>query len=491
MNIGSLDLSDYEISTNISYEYIRTEAGEIINGYIIASIEGKIVGAKTNGLNIIDELVKVRNLGKTVDCLEVNNIPNFEPKDSVAKIRKLSINEGDDPSKLHIGSFSIELVGYMNETPTNRFGVGPEDYLTELSISETIDIVSDSHGYFFNLDGSDITKSFIRYSSNISFTSEVLCADKQSSKIKETLSKILITSPKYADIKNKYSSWNKYLESRSLNVSSSGRVEFSCSLLLVEKSTHDAFIDLSFTHNRNYENKQLQYGVQGNITGLSKIGGWSDPITYIESPVNKYTNAKKAYDGIKNKLNNLTNIKKYITTLELTEKENCPETSNITIGRCEFFDDEGEDYGSCVEPSSSVITSSTVDGTINFNYDWSNSTDKNGCRRNGITEEWTIDKKSPELQYVEFVRPGLGTYFQGLNTLNSPRVTITYSLSYPEGNCVTDLDCKVSSGLDSDIVKRFAPEDLESNYLLIGRKKTQTKRSFTEVREFIYCDRGI
>ena len=489
MNIGSLDLSEYEISTNISYEYIKTEGGEVINGYIIASVEGKIVHTKDNNLNVINELVKVRDLGKTVDCLEVSSIPNFEPKDKVAKIRKLSINEGDDPSRLHLGSFSIELVGYMDTIPTNRFNVGPEDYLTELSINETIDIISDSHGYFFQLDGSDITKSFVRYSSNISFVSEVLCADRQSSKIKDTLNKVLITSPKYADLQTKYESWNKYLESRSLSVSSSGRVEFSCSLLLVEKSTHDAFIDLSFTHNKNYENKQEQYGVQGTINGLSKIGGWSDPITYNESATSKYANARAAYDSIKGKLNDLNKVKKYAQKLDLTERENCPEEGDTTVGQCELFDDTEESV-SCIEPSSSVVTSSTIDGTINFNYDWSNSTEENGCRRNGVTEEWTIDKKSPELQYVEFVRPGIGTYFQGLNTFNSPRVTITYSISYPEGNCNTDIDCKVSAGLDNETVKNFAPQDLETNYILIGRRKTQTKTSFTEVRDFIYCDRS-
>jgi hypothetical protein len=490
MKIGSLDLSDYEISTNISYEYMRTENGEIINGYIVCSINGTIVRTEKNNLNIIAELVKVRDIGKIVDCLEVNGIPNFEPKDTIAKIRKVSINEGDDTSRLHIGVFNIELVGYMEQIPSNRFDVGPEDYLTELFIGETIDIIEDSHGYFFNLNGTDITKSYVRYNATISFTAEVLCSDRQSLNVKKTLRKILITSPKYTDLVDKFREHNKYMESRSLTISSSGRVNFSCSLLLVEKSTFPAFIDLSFNNQRGYENKQIKYGVVGNITGLNEIGSFSDVIDYAGSAVSKYNNAKKAYDGISSKINDLTKIKKFMTSLELTERENCPEETDTTVGKCEFFDENENEYGSCVRPSSSVVTSSTVEGIINFNYDWSNSTDANGCRVNGVTEEWTIDIKSPELQYVEYVRPGLGTYLQGLNTYNSQRVTVTYSVSYPEGNCAADIDCKVSTGLDNDVVKKFAPQDLESNYIIIGRRKTQTKTSFTEVRDFIYCDRS-
>ena len=485
VTIGSLVLDDerYSPTSNISYEYYTSDSGEIIGGNIIATITGTVSvsdeDGKKTGSVVMSRLAAIRKLGQSPTCVIVS-VPNFNPLNGKAKVTNVNIDQGPDPSWVNQGSYTIELRGLVSLIPPNSFDIVASDGVVELSRTESLTIGEDSHGYVY--DNTGVSKAFVRFSNSINLKCETYCGSSNQSLI--VLRKLVRYGPSNSIFKTTYSTYKKYLQSRSLDIDTDGSISFSCDLILTPKDiVGNALVDLIFSYNRTYESKDITYVTSGTVTGLVSVD-WGDLVTLNSTcSVSKLASAMGVFNTLRTKYENLNNWAGL--TLTLNEKPNCPPANQNNIGRCENKPEgDGSTDTNHVKPSSGTISISRTDGIVNFNFEWSTTKDDGGgtCIKDGIKKETTVEIIEPQPQYVEHILPGKGTLIQNLNCKSAKRVNITVSTTYPEDNCGTKTKCSSNDGL-TIAVDQYVPK----NSLLIEHTTTETKNSFTIRQNFIEC----
>lgn len=482
IRIGSLVLDEdkYAPSVNIAYEYYTTDAGEIIGGNIIATITGIVsvpdedTSIKTGSIVML-RLSQIRNLGKKPHCFVVSGIPNFDPLNSKAKISRVDIEQGPDPAWVNQGAYTIELRGIVNTIPTNSFDIVASDCVVELNRNETITIGEDSHDYVFDATYG-ATKAFIRFSNSINIKCETLCGS--TNKAVEVLRRLVRYGPtNRVFIENGYNTYNRYLQSRSLDIDTDGSVSFSCDLILVPLNiTTPALVDLVFSYNRTYESEDITYVTSGTVTGLAAIN-WGDLVNLTDTcSASKLANAMGVFGVLRTKYEDLRNCAPY--ALELQQQPNCPPDN---LFDCRYENEENKESGP-IKPSSGTISISRTDGVINFNFEWSTRIINGICVVDGIKTETTIEIIEPQTQYVEHILPGQGTLIQNLICKSARRRNITVSTSYAEDNCGNRKKCVTNDGLL--VARNMYPI---VNPLLIEATTTETKNSYTVRESYIEC----
>lgn len=485
--VGGLTLDDsYSPNVNISFEYFKTQSGEIIGGNQIATISGiVVVGDGPNNQNktgsiVMAKLKSIRDIGRSTSCMPVN-IPGFSGNEG--KVTNVSIEQGPDPAWINQGAFTIEVKAPLGSIPTNSYGIVAADCVTDINRSETLEIGEDSHGFVFTSD-KQLSKAFVRFTDTISLTCKPLCSSNGNAgglvfSVLQKLLKIGIDNK----IFNPYKSWSKYLQNRSLEINTDGSITFKADMILTPPGQGaSAFVDLSFGHSRDYQSKTTTKTTSGSVTGLASVP-WSNPISLSDTfSASKLGNALGAFGHIKGKYNKLASWKG--TELELIEKPNCPVQNNNSIGQCRKDpDDDDQDKSGCVEPSMTTVSISRTDGTINFNFEWSSSTNNNECIVNGVKKEITVDITDPQPQYVEHILPSIGTLIQNLNCNNAKRVSITFSVTSPDDACNQSLGCEINEGIDIEVSKYLS----DGTYLIIGHTKNIGTNNITIKQDFIKC----
>jgi hypothetical protein len=486
MTIGGFTLDDntYAPTANISNEYFRTESGEIIGGHVIATITGTVSvadeGQALTGSIVMKNLKNIRDLGKKTQCVAVS-IPNFKPYGGKAKITSVSIDQGPDPTWVNQGAYTIEVRGLMETIPPNSFGILAEDGVKELSRQESIEIGEDSHGYIYD-SGSGASKAFVKFANSLSLNCEPYCSNVDPISV---LRKIIKTGPTKA-IFNTYNSWQKYLQSRSLSISTDGAISFSCDMILTPPGSNaGALVDLDFGYNKVYDSKDITYTTSGRVIGLASVS-WGDIATMSDTcGASKFANAQGVYASIHGKYSNLNNWAGQ--TLELEEKPNCPKEDDENVGRCEGAEEEENDEDSdYIKPSTSSVAASRTSGEISFNFEWSTTKGENGetCTKNGIQKEITVDITEPQENYVEHILPGYGTLIQNIKCKSAKRISITVATTDPASSCSgKKIECENDDGFKV-VEEEYLGGD---RWLKIGHSKTKTSNSLTEKRDYIKC----
>lgn len=480
INVGSLSLDQtYAPLVNLSFEYFTTQGGEIIGGLQKYTISGVVsVSDTTNpgsltGSTVMSKLKNIRNLGKQPQCLDVT-IPGFYT--GKAKITNVSIEQGNDPSWVNQGAFSIELNAPLSSIPENSFGFTVNDFVKDVSRSEKVEIGEDSHGYVYTLSGGSVklSKAYVKFTNEIQLTCQPLCSDQAIPNTIAILKRIVATGPTHLAF-SKYQSWRPFLQSRSLEIQTSGSVTFRCDMILVPPTvTANAFVDVSFEHSRNYDPQQQQMSKKstGTVTGLVSVG-WSDLVTLSDTcSVSKLTNAESAFSSIKNTLSSLNNWDGI--TLELNLLPNCPTNlnSDCTSGFTSTSD--------CYKPTNSTITKSRTEGSITFDFEWNNTS----CTSfNGQTVV-EVDITEPQPNLAEFIIPDYGTLIQNLNCDTAKIISFTGSTTYPGANgCVSNIVCSANNAINAAILE-YIPEN-DPNWLLIQNSKTSTMTSVSITKKYI------
>lgn len=481
-SIGSTTLENASVS--IAYEYFKTEGGEIIGGNIIASINGTITvpdgdeGTATGAI-VMKKLAEIRKLGQQTKCINVN-IPGFESLNNKGKVTSVNIEQGPDPAWINQGAYSLEVRGLVERIPPNSLGITAADGVTEISRTESLELGEDSHDFVFDTSVG-ASKAFAKFSNSLRLKCEPFCNDISPIDVLKRVVRTGPSNPIFAS----YSSWNKFLHSRSLTINSDNSISFNSEIILTPPGTNSgALVDLEFGYSRAYESKDITYTTSGTITGLVSVG-WSDIVSLGDTcAASKYANAEGVYNAIKGKYGDLNNWAGM--TLELEEKPNCPKQSNNGIGRCraENEDDNDEDT-SYVKPSTSTASGSRTDGTINFNFEWSTTKNESGetCIKGGVSKEVTVEIIDPQQTYVEHTIPGKGTLIQNLNCFSAPRLSISITVTAQEDSCGELSDCESNEGLDI-VYERYLSG---GNWLMISDKRTQTLNSRTISQDFILC----
>jgi hypothetical protein len=493
ITIGSVTLDDtYAPYASQSYEYFTTPNGEIIGGSQVITINGvvSVPGGAGSGNTVMAKLAGIRDLGKTSGCVTVSVPGLFTGQ---AKITNVTIDQGPDPTWVNQGAYSIELKAQLTTIPSNSMGITASDNVTEISKTESIEIGEDSHGYVFLSDNS-LSKAFVKFSCQVSVTCRPFCdGTSPQTSILNLLRRFAVSYPTHS-LLSRYSSWIPYAQSRTLEISSNNGSFSADVILLHPTASGGAFVDLEFEHNHGYQDKQVSKRISGTITGLASIG-WSDlidlPDTFSSS---KFAQAEGVFSKIASSYNSLSKFDTHGPLLFLTEQPNCPPAGGsgggASVGVCKSNSTTETDFAvaNSVVPSSSSVSKSRTEGSINFIFEWNNSSTGGGdcVDIDGWKKELVVDITEPQSQIVEHIIPSYGTLIQDLNACSAKRVSITSSAS-SNSSCqgIGYIPGAAPSGVLEALNQAMTDYLTGGTWLQINHTKQTTSKSFTITKEFI------
>lgn len=469
---------NYNPYVNFTYEYFTTQTGEIIGGVRIFTISGTVSksSSSNSGSQVMRTLKTIRNLGTKTKCVPVTIDSFFSGS---AKISNVTIDQGSDPTWVNQAPFTIEIRVPLDDIPSNSLGIKGSDRVTSISREESLEIGEESHGFIFTSpDNLKLSKTFVKWSSNISVTCEHLCSSKSPQDLViDTLKRLALTAPN-SEILEDYKNWRPHLHSRTLDFSGSNQASFSAEIILLPPepdSQLSAFIDLQFEQERSFQDNTENKRTKGTITGLIPIT-WGDLVDLTNTSTHsKLASAEAALDKIINEYNKLKRWAGGV--LELNKTDECPEE-----GGCEGLTQDADSLA--VKPKSSTISKSRSEGTINFVFEWGNSVG-NGCPdEDGLIKEVTVDITEPARQIVEHVLPSVGTLIQDLNCCSAKRISFvsTVSSSENDGLC-SSFDPKDAESELQRAIDEYIKDPL--NWLLIAHTKQTTNNSVSITKEFI------
>lgn len=483
--LGELTLDDtYAPLVNISFEYFKTKGGEIIGGLQKFNITGVVTVADQPGLvtgaNVMSKLKAIRNIGKKTKCVNVS-IPGFYS--GQGKITNVTIDQGSDPTWVNQGDFSIEISAPLTSIPANSLGITLNDNVTDISKSETVEIGEDAHGYV--LVGGNLSKTYVKFTNQVSLTCKPLCPNLGGVNANPIaiLRRMVSSGPSHEALQ-KYKSWTPFIQSRSLEISTEGSVNFSSEIILLPPtSTGKAFVDINFEHSRTYESKKTSKKISGTVTGLAEIA-WSDLVTLSDtSSASKLANAESSFQALKGQFSDLSSWAGLM--IELTEIPECPKETEDSIGKC-GDDDEDEEGGGNIVPTTSTISKDRTEGVINFTFEWASDDDDQGCsENNGKRTEVSVDITEPQATLAEHIIPGVGTLIQNLNCKSAETISFTSSTTDPESDgCSKNNECDANEAINKEIEK-YIPKDNDKGWLLIENSKVTTGTSVTITKKYI------
>jgi hypothetical protein len=474
ITIGSLSLDkNYTPVVNSTNEYYKSSGGEIIGGYKLIKITGSVVvgGAGKTGATVMSTMRKIVDLGKTTKCIPVV-VPGYYA--GLGKINNVTADQGSDPTWINKASYSIEIKVPLDKIPPNSFGIVAKDCVVEINRSSKIDLGEDSHGYIYK--GGLFSKVFATATTELSLKCEPLCGannffDVVKKLIKQDLHPLLGT----------YSNWNKYAKGLSVQVGPENSATITKQHIITPHPS-TAFVDLSFNHERSYQDKNTSKIISGTITGLTN-DIFGDTTISGTCSASRLGNAELVLLSIRAMYGQLGSWEGIL--LELIEKPNCPKKPTVPSTGCSNNEDD-EDNSNCIKPKSSVISRSRTEGTINFTFEWA-SPDNSDCTVNGIRKDVSVEVIEPQLQIVEHVIPLKGTLIQSLNTVNAKKINITISKTFPENSCVVPCEEEEESD-DTDIQSLLEKYGDGSSYILIEDRLVTTNQSITINKGFIECN---
>ena len=365
----------------------------------------------------------------------------------------------------------------MGDIPPNKFGFTAADNVREFSRSESLSLGDESHGYLFILQGLKLSKTFVTWTTKMNIRCQPFCDSKGKDAV-DLLKNLLYAGPTDTSL-SAYTSWKKYFQSRSLDVSGNGAISFSCDAILTDpvNGPPSAFVDVSFSTSDSYAPREETHTISGNIEGLSDIS-WSDLIGLSDvCNSTKLANAIGAFTNISSILADYDRgFKKHYLPMELILQKNCPKK---TTGqeKCEPPEDTSTPVG-IKKPTSSSVSTNRITGTIDFTFIWSSSTLCEG--EDGSTENTSIDVTPGIQQIAQHTIPRFGTIVQKLGSYTNDRVSFTYTRDTPLGS-VSPQGCIHPIG---DAINTYFKNN-PNTYIKIEWTKSWTLTSFTERQSYI------
>lgn len=467
MQIGSVDLSSYSVVANSSYEYYKSDGGEIIGGVQIIKISGSVVVGSSTGNTggiVMSKLSSIVALGKEPQCFMVN-IPGHYS--GYAKIENVTTSQGSDPTWINKADFGIDLKAPLQSIPANSFGISAEDSVVEISRLSKVELPEDSHGYVYS--GGTFHKTYAISSTELTVKCEPIC--KPGFNFISVLSKL--TKKNLHPFLSKFSSWNQYAKNKSVQITSNNSATINTQYIITPHSA-SAFTDLTFTHDKTYgENFSIKKIISGSITGLTDDAVFNDYGFNDTCSASRLGNAESVLSNILSRYTSLSSWEGI--TLELIEKPN-PFTGSSSSSCLKTSDQQQNN--SCIKPNLSTIGRSRTEGVITFSFEWSTDSEGGCSNNNRITKEITIDIIEPQPQFIEHIIPWSGTLIQDLNTKNARRINVQIIKTYPEGLCgKPPQECE-----EEDI------EDPEIQGILIKDVLTITNKTITRDKSYIDCN---
>lgn len=465
----------------VSTQYEYNKSGEyVIGGLLIITLSGTLVDEQ-----IQTKIDTLNDFQKNADCVTVtigcNGSTDF--LDGSGRIRTITFSPSDQPYV--VGYSMIIAIESISGKPAIEVDA---DFLSDNCLKNSIQFLQNySEKLSFQGDGSVITnvdsnlkvsKSYVKISGEINVSSygRQVCgvpsydAKKNSEDIlKERAQALLSINACNNTVLQKYSGWQKWLDTKKLTVNLDSSLTWSFDMYLSKGSaTPYAWIDIT------NEDKKDQVKLKKNSTISGKIQGLSSATIsdYLGNKVNKnerIANAQKAYDTL---LNTIQNGTWPLTDVVLVGEE--PKSSNANK----------PSY--CYQRISSSVVKSVVAGEISFTAEFA---DISTCTPIGGvgTVDVTVDETLTANRYIEYISPGYQKPI--IQNIGSTPQKVNITARGTLNGCDVNEMPQLIKCVDEEFNTAYNNTTL-TPLILLSEKKNIGKFTYTVNKEYLYCDSG-
>lgn len=389
-----------------TYEYTKYNT-YTIGGLLIVTLSGTLVGK-----DIVAQIEEINSLQSNSDCVSLTigcaDTGGTDFLDGAGRIRSVDVNYDNQP---FVASYTmvvqIETIGGQPAVkPDDGFaislGISPAvvpkfllDYSENITIDGNADLIC-SHD-----TGMAISKANIKGGGSIRLKvpGRYICgypSYNPTAEIEAFLkarSQAMINGLGVINPLINYVSWNKWLDTKSLEIGNNGDASWRFDLYMVPAGgfTPIALVDASTNDKLDQRTNKKTRNISGSIKGLS-LATIGDHLGHKANSNERISNADSVFQNLD------TAFLKYGTWPGancpiLTSDENCPPPPNVCVYT---------PLPVCYQRSSHSITRSVINGEISFNMEFM---DIDSCKPNDFTLDITIDESYPANSVNEIIIP--------------------------------------------------------------------------------------
>lgn len=505
VKLGTLELSPAPF-VSTSYEYKRSN-NYIIGGFLLVTLDGTIVGE-----DIVSQMGTIGALQSNLDCIELiigcQGDPDFLQGNG--RIRSVDINPSDQP---YLANYSIVVA--IETIDNNPVIEADPDFLSDYCLNKSdaeflmsydeslsIDASADNIALFDSDLG--LNKSFIKASGKISASiyNRSVCgkpdhkgidgALKILSKRAKALMGFTFCGSNLNNPFNNFSSWNKWLDTKTLVINDDGSVEWNFDLYLTENScSPSAWIDISTDETRDLQvissnsgNGKKTKNISGTIRGLCPVTGEDTTATNnIDLLMNNHIgdtsrldNAKAAFTKIISNIENGT-WPSYDMSITGTKGTQPAQPANT---QCSSSTTQPVQL--CYQRISSNVSTSVVEGSINFSAEFAEIDNCSQSAGDALIDV-TIEESLPVTRYVEFIVPNItnSIIHKISDTPHEATVTVRGTLQGCDQKKIKD----VMNCVDQQLSKSTSKY---RGWLIKNTNKIISTYSYTRSQSFVKCD---
>lgn len=468
----------------VSTEYEYNRSGDyVIGGFLIVTLSGTIVGE-----NISEQIENLNRLQTTTNCVSViiGCSGNKDFLDGSGRVRSLTINPSDQPYLL---SYSLQIA---IETIAGKPAVeADEEFLRQTCLgsqninigfiqnySESLSISGDGLVISAVDNTMQISKSYIKASGKITITSftREICGIPDYNGLNNSIAIIKARASSLMNMNicvpdsplSQFSGWNKWLDSKSLTINSTGGVEWSFDLYMSKGNAKPyAWIDLTTSNKIDQKRGTDTRTISGTIRGLSTaaIGDIANKVSSNE----RQSNAQTAYSAL---FSAITTGRWPGDTEVLGGGQIC------VIDPCEV-----DNQALCTQRISSSTKRSVINGEITFNAEFGPI---ESCKENDqFTIDLSVEENLPVDRYVEY--PVAGSQNSIVVSLNAPTAA---KLSITVRGSVNGCDTEFIGAMRNEVNRRLRTEFAKYSgriWLQVKGSEHIGTYSYGLSREYISC----
>lgn len=486
--IGSKELKPAPF-VSTSYEY--SKSGQyVIGGVLIVTLEGTVVGE-----DIIEQMNELSALQSSQDCITliIGCQGSADFLSGAGRVRSVQLSASDQP---FVATYSI-IIGLENiiagQKPGPAVDPDPEFLIRNcLTQQNARYIKSYSEKLSFEGDGDTISlvdnelglsKAYVKakgeisvmcYGRNICGEPDFNGTTSAINMIKERASALMsltFCGPDENPLAV-YSGWNKWLDTKSLDINDAGSVVWKFDLYMAQGSCAPfAWSDINVDDKINLEFKppRRTRTISGSIKGLSLYTG-----NFLNNNIGngeRYSNALSAFGKIVPKI--ISGSWPGLVPNPVGEMLIDGETPTTPL--CEENDEP-----ICYQRISSSVSSSVVAGEITFSAEFA---DISTCKSVGPAAiDVTVEESLPAIRHQEFIIPNRANSI--IHYIGDKPHTATVTVRGTLQGCDTGKINEVIRCVDNNFNQACAPYN---GWLIKEESKTVSTYSYSRNKSFIRC----
>lgn len=418
------------------YEYAKYN-NFILGGTLVVTLSGTLVDEK-----IVDKVEEINNLQANSNCLTLTigcgETGGKDFLDGSGRIRSVDVSYDNQP---FVATYTIVVA---IETINGQPAVKPDPgFAKSLGIQEgSVPLFLAGYSETLTIDGSadiigshdgemSISKASIKGGGSIKIKvpgNNFVCGYpsvnliNQIKNFLDARSAAIINGLGSPNPFSIYTSWEKWLDTRSLEIATNGNVTWKFDLYMIKRGgfTPKALVDINTNDRMDQKTLKKTRSLSGTIKGLS-LASIDDHLNHKVNINERIGNAQSIFDLLDQQFlnkgtwpggNNPT----------LTGDNNCPVPPNICVAPPNPV---------CYQRSSHSVTKSPISGELSFTMEFQ---DIDSCSAQDFTLDITIDENFPANNIQEIIipnrtlRPGHLYPRSIIQTINPTAHTVTITI---------------------------------------------------------------